>query len=309
MMTADETRFYTGHSLESDPSNLGRLLDPMPGDAQGILSAVGRLVLHRAFVEPAGIACPAESLDDFESRNMPEMLRRILARDPAPLVAGRPPEKRLIGVCRHYALLACSIFRHHGRPARLRVGFADYFEPGFYDDHWVTEYWDGRSWRLMDPELTANVCRHFQVSFDPCHVPRDRFLTAGAAWLGVRSGLIDSSRCGVSSLSLTGYWFVASSVVRDLAALNKREMLPWDYWGIVRDMQPGTSIAESTAARLDALAHLIAHPHPAWNSIRGIYEKEEAFKVPPLVLSFPKGAPVEVAVGGCGEEETGPVPS
>ena len=28
-----------------------------------------------------------------------------------------------------------------------------------------------------------------------------------------------------------GLWFIAGNVIRDVAALNNREMLPWDVWG------------------------------------------------------------------------------
>jgi len=297
-MTKDEGFFYGSQSVESDPRDLCRLFDPFPKDPTGILDAVGGLVLHKAFVEPTGIVCPPDSADDAESRQIPEMLERIISRDSRSLNKKRSPEGRLIGVCRHYAILACSAFRHHGLPARLRVGFADYFEPGFYDDHWVTEYWEGNEWRLMDPELTPSVRRHFGVTFDPCDLPRDRFLTAGTVWLGIRSGRIDSAKCGVSTLGLSGEWFVAASVVRDLAALNKREMLPWDYWGITRDMGPGTALTEATAGRIDYLAGLIAEPEPDWKTLRETYDREEAFKVPAVVLSYPKDVPIEVPVGG-----------
>ena len=295
-MTKDEDFYYASQSIESDPREMGWLLDLLPKDPAGILDAVGGLVLHKAFVEPAGIVCPPESTEDAETRLMPEMLSRILARDSRPLDKKRSPGKRLIGVCRHYAILACSLFRHHDVPSRLRVGFADYFEPGFYDDHWVTEYWDGDKWLLMDPELTPSVRRQFGVTFDPCDLTRERFITAGLAWLGIRSGRIDPAKCGVSTLGLSGEWFVAASVVRDLAALNKREMLPWDYWGIARDMEPGTVLTEETAARIDSLAKLIADPNPGWKTLRETYEREEAFKVPAVVLSFPKDDPIEVEV-------------
>src|SRR5262249_47800661 len=233
-MTPEEQRYYASHGAESDPSDLRLLLDSLPRDPADLLAAVGGLVLHEAFVVPLGVVCPPESADDRESRHIPMMLRRILERDAGPLGTTRPPEKRFVGVCRHYALLACSALRHHGVPARVRVGFANYFGPNFYDDHWITEYSDGSRWRLMDPELTPGVRRHFRVTFDPCDVPRDRFVAAGPAWLGARSGRIDPATCGVSTVGITGAWFIAGSVVRDLAALNKREMMPWDYWGIAR---------------------------------------------------------------------------
>jgi hypothetical protein len=297
-MTPEENLFYRSQSIESDPRELSEFLELFPKDPKGILDAVGGLVLHQAFVEPAGIVCPPDSADDAESRKIPEMLRRILSRDSRPLNQTRPPEKRLIGVCRHYAMLACSAFRHHGLPARLRVGHADYFEPGCWEDHWVTEFWNGSDWRLMDPELTLSVRKHFGISFDPCDVPRDRFLTAGAAWLGVRSGRIDPTKCGVSTLGITGDWFVAASVVRDLAALNKREMLPWDYWGIAKDMGPGVILMKSTLVPIDSLAGLIAGSNPGWKALREAYDREDEFKVPAVILSFPKGTPIDVTMEG-----------
>jgi hypothetical protein len=295
-MTSDESRYYATHSVETDPADLRECLDALPKEPARLLNAIGGLVLHTAFVVPLGLVCPPESGDDVHSRRVPAMLRRILAREPGSLATRRPPEKRFIGVCSHYALLACSALRHHGVPARVRVGFANYFVPGFHDDHWITEYWDGDGWRLMDPELTPGVCRHFGIVFDPCDVPRDKFVTAGSAWAGVRSGRLDPATCGVASIGIAGAWFVAGSVVRDLAALNKHEMLPWDYWGISRDMRPGVPLAEAATARIDALAALIADADPGWKALREIYDREDAFKVSRVVLSFPKGVPTEVEI-------------
>ena len=39
------------------------------------------------------------------------------------------------------------------------------------------------------------------------------------------------------------------SVVRDLAALNKREMLAWDYWGLAREFRPGATVSGAAAVR------------------------------------------------------------
>jgi hypothetical protein len=296
-MTPEEHGYYASHSPESDPGELREFLDALPKDPAGLLAIVGGLVLHAAFVAPLGVVCPPESADDRETRQISAMLRRILARNPGSLATARPPEKRLIGVCRHYALLACSALRHHGVPARVRVGFANYFGPGVYDDHWITEYWDGACWRLMDPELTPGVRGHFGVTFDPCDVPRDRFVIAGPAWRNVRCGRIDPATCGVSTAGLAGAWFVAGSVVRDLAALNKREMLPWDYWGIARDLRPGIALTEATVNRIDGLAALIAGADPDWKVVRDTYDREDAFRVPRVVMNFPKGLPTEVVVG------------
>jgi hypothetical protein len=112
----------------------------------------------------------------------------------------------------------------------------------------------------------------------------------------VRSGRIDPATCGVASIGITGAWFVAGSVVRDLAALNNHEMLPWDYWGIARELRPGVPVLAATATRLDAVATLTANQEPDWKSLRETYEHDDALRVPSVVLSFPGGAPIEVTV-------------
>jgi len=84
-------------------------------------------------------------------------------------------------------------------------------------------------------------------------------------------------------------------VVRDLAALNKREMLAWDVWGLPRGLAPGAPIPERTAARLDAVAALTAAPDADWPALRKLYDEED-LRVPPMVLSFTDRGPVEVAV-------------
>lgn len=297
-MTPHEARYYASHSVESDPRELGDLLDALPRDPERLADAIAGLILDTALVASLGVVCPPDSADDVEIRPIPEMLMRILARGAGSLATGRPPENGFIGACRHYALLTCSALRHHSVPARVRVGFANYFQPGFHDDHWVTEYWDGTSWRLMDSELTPEVRRQFSVTFDRCDVPRDRFVTAGLAWRGVRAGHIDRAKCGVWSVGIAGLWFVAGSVVRDVAALNKREMLPWDYWGLSRNMSPRSPISEAAAIRLDTLAALTADPERNWQALRESYDGDELLRVPSVVMSFPKGRPTEVAVGG-----------
>ena len=73
-------------------------------------------------------------------------------------------------------------------------------------------------------------------------------------------------------------------------------MLPWDYWGIARELSLGIPVSAATATRLDAVATLTANQEPDWKALREIYEPDDALRVPAVVLSFPGGAPIEVAV-------------
>ena len=197
-------------------------------------------------------------------------------------------------MCSHYALLACGIMRHHGVPSRLRVGFATYFGPELYPDHWLCEYWDGHVWRLADAELDVDTRKENGIAFEPWDVPRDRFLTAGQAWLGVDEGNLDPRMFGISGL--VGAWFIAGSVVRDLAALNRHEMLPWDYLGIARDLSPQEPLSDEVKARIDTIARLIAPDPIDWKAVTPIYEADASVQVADVVLSFPYGEPVDVSL-------------
>jgi hypothetical protein len=293
-MTESPLAYYASHSQMSDPGPLASWLEPAPRTPVGIADLVAGLVLHPVFVERRRVTLPPEAESDRESPSVREILRRILGRDGRPLTTRRPAARRFVGTCRDYALLACAIFRHQGTPARLRVGFADYFVPGFHEDHWLCEYRDGATWRLLDAELDDQARRDYRIDFDPVDVPRERFLTAGQAWLAVRHGRLDTQTFGVSFVGIAGAWFVAGSVLRDLAALNKEELLPWDYWGLGRALSPASGIADRDAARLDRLAALLAGGDPEWAVLRATYAEDDALRVPAVVLSFPRSAPIEV---------------
>ena len=70
----------------------------------------------------------------------------------------------------------------------------------------------------------------------------------------MRRGVLDPATCGLSSDGLHGAWFVAGNVVRDLAALNKHEMLAWEVWGIMHEWGGDRPIPEAVSACLDTVA-------------------------------------------------------
>src|SRR5262249_23063596 len=160
-----------------------------------------------------------------------------------------PPARRAVGVCRHFTLLLVAILRHKGYAARSRCGFGGYFEKGRYLDHWVGECWNAgeKRWVLVDAQLDDVQRRLVKIEVDPLDVPRDRFLVAGDAWSLCRAEVDDPDAFGI--MDMKGWWFIAGNVVRDIAALNRMEMLPWDVWG---DMpQPGSGLSAAQFERFD----------------------------------------------------------
>jgi hypothetical protein len=281
---------YAQHSRWTDPGAFGPHLDALASDPAALPEIVGGVMLH-PFFAPSGT-----DTSDAALRAAPEILAALLARDARPLDHTRKLGTRVVGNCRNHALLACAVLRQHGVPARLRAGFADYFTADFREDHWVCEYHDGDAWRLLDAELTGDTRRQFAIAFDPADVPRERFLTAGPAWRTARQGDHDPARFGVSPLGLGGLWFIAGSLLRDLAALVMEEMMVWDFWGPARHFGPGTEIPRDWLERLDGLAAALSDEPAGYGEAQAILAAHPWAALTPSVLSFPQGQPLEVAL-------------
>jgi hypothetical protein len=202
------------------------VLEAVPADPVGICRLVPGLVLHP--FEATDLGLDAGRFGEREIRPASAIIRAVLALDPAALDVPREPERRLVGTCRTFVVLSCALLRHRGIAARARCGFGTYFRPGLGLDHWITEYWHeaGERWVRVDTE-------HLEHSFVPC--PEDlqpgEFLTGGQAWTSYRHGRIDATTFGVAGTQNFGPAEISGNAIRDLAALNKVEMLPWDEWG------------------------------------------------------------------------------
>jgi len=225
------------------------LLAGVPSDPVAIGRIVNGLVIQQVDAEPLGVLAAR-----FEERNIRPaagIVAALLALNPAPLTTARGPAERAIGTCRDFAVLSTALMRHHGIPARARCGFATYFQKGKGVDHWITEYQgdDDDRWVRIDTEILGrSVLQH------PEDVSVGEFLTGGEAWALHRAAFIDSDRFGVwGTEHAWGPAEIRGNAVRDLAALNKVETLPWDEWGRMAD-----SYAGRTGADYDELMDLVA---------------------------------------------------
>jgi Transglutaminase-like superfamily len=222
---------YRNPVAMSDPGRHADLFDGLPKNAGALAKIVQGLLIHQHIAPSYGVTLGSDQQSQSHVRAIERILDDIVTRDGRPLSAMRATNQRQVGVCRHFTLLHVAMLRTRGIPARARCGFGAYFEIGKYLDHWVTEYWDeGKGlWVLFDAQIDDHQRELFKIEFDTADVPRDRFLVAGDAWSACRLGKADPSVFGI--LDMHGLWFIAGNLVRDIAALNNREMLPWDVWG------------------------------------------------------------------------------
>lgn len=287
--------YYATHSAMTDPGHHAASLRALPDDVGAITKVVQGLCIHDFVAEPMyGFKVPASRADEIHTRGAETMIDRILAVDPRPLAEARPPERRLVSRCHLFALLFVSALRCKGIPARVRGGFGAYFNPPHFEDHWIGEYWNekDRRWVLADPQLDEIWMAAFGHGFDPLDLSSKDFVTAPDAWRRCRKDGIDPALFGISPVGLAGLWFVAGSLVRDLAGLNKVEMLPWDVWGAQPQLDARPGIDD--LALFDEIADVTLDPEAHFDAIRSLY-RDERLRVPSQVFNAVTQRPEMVA--------------
>lgn len=265
-------------------------LDDLPADPGALRSIVQGLLIHRDWVTKYGLDGDDVRIQEQHLRTMPEVLGRAFEMDDSPVCRSRPPQDRVLTICRHDALLHVALLRETGTPARVRCGFAGYFEEGRWYDHWITERWDGERWVRDDPQIDGLQRAFIAPDFDTSDQPPGHFLSGSEAWIAARAGSIDPEACGI--FGMWGFPFIAGNVILDLACLNKVETLPWDGWGMIGD--PFTPLTDEEVAIYDELAALIVSDD--FDAIRARYESDDRLRVPRQIVSFRDEELVEVTL-------------
>jgi excinuclease ABC subunit A len=267
-------QYYAQHSTITDPRQYADLFDALPRDIPELMKTVqGLLVFPFAnWAKHYGLQVSEERCTELRLRAIPKMVERILALDPAPLSVTRPPEKRLYGLCRDFAVLLVSMLRHQGVPTRERVGFAAYFDSDWYWDHRITEYWDAsrQQWLLVDPRIDE-VQRHIlERKIDPLNITRESpFLTAGEVWQQCRAGQADPDLF-VDSPTDRGMPMIRYALLHDFDALNKVELVGMDAWHELID-KPEEAVTEEDKKLLDEIADLTVQVDTRFDDLRALY--------------------------------------
>jgi hypothetical protein len=268
------------------------LIRPLPDDVAQLTAIVQGVLLHWFVAQTMyGVSVAPEREAEAHLRFARQIVDGILRLDERDLQHARAPEKRLVGVCHHFAKLLVALLRGKKIPARMRYGFGDYFHAGFCEDHSLVEYWNAaeKRWGLVDPQFDAVWQQH--IKHQPLDVPRTHFLVPATAWQRCRAGEADAATFGTINGDLHGLWFIAGNLVKDLAALNKTEMLQWDVWdGMPR---PGDPMQDKKAlAFFDRLADLLREPDVNFEALRKFYaDADNNVAVPERVFNAMRQRP------------------
>lgn len=278
------------------------VVDDLPASLPTLVEVVQGMLLHMHWAERYGLRLTEERKEEANTRPVEQIVHHVLVMDDAPLTAARPLEKRVVSTCRDYAALLCALLRHHGIPAGARCGFGTYFLPDHFEDHWACHYWndDEDRWAMVDAQLDPFQRKELGIAFDPRDVPPDQLIVAGRAWDVCRSGQADPDDFGLGSDSMHGLWYVQSQLVRDLAAMNKMELLCWDCWGL-GNADPDEAPSADDLALLDCVAALTQAANESFAELHALYEHNQQLRVPPVIISYDGPEPRRADLSGAGE--------
>lgn len=289
-----DLNYFAQYGKMTDPGPYAHLYTDLSSDVPSLVKVVQGLIVHVFWGESYGLHLSEERKVEVQLRSMERRLSRMLELDPGPLTTPRSNEKKVVGNCRDFSLILASMLQSKGIPARPRCGFATYFDPSLYIDHWVCEYWNAaeQRWIFVDAQLDEVQQNILKTTFNTLDVPRDQFLVGGAAWKMCRSGQANPDHFGI--FDMHGMDFVKGDFLRDVAALNKMELLPWDCWGII--LTEYETLPPDDLSMLDRLANLTTKDVPEFDTVRKIYESDPRLRVGDSIQSYVNGNMEHIAL-------------
>ena len=163
----DELTYYAKYGKITDPGIFLWLFESLPTNISDLCRVIQGFLVHVFWAERYGEILSEERQAEPGIRHVEKLLGKLQQIAEKPIVEKRSLNHRLVGNCRTFSVLLASMLQSQGTPARARCGFGRYFKPGWYEGHWVCEYW--RSEQNRD---AVNDVRHVRVGEKPCRQTR-----------------------------------------------------------------------------------------------------------------------------------------
>jgi hypothetical protein len=126
----------------------------------------------------------------------------------------------------------------------------------------------------IDTAIDDQLATALRLDFNPRDIPPGTYLSGAEAWQRCRTGDADPMLFGVPGI--WGAGIIRGNVVRDLAALNKVELLPWDRWVSWDESSIGEGPNDTL---IDDVVQAVSSNN--WSHCRALYEGESVLQ--PLV--------------------------
>jgi hypothetical protein len=157
-------------------------------------------------------------------------------------------------------------------------------------DHAICQVWSDNDnrWLTVDVQMDNMIreserlppeVRQYLTTLTPQDTPPENFMTGGQAWLNCRSGEDDPMSFGIGE----DYWglrMIRQNLLRDLLALNKYELIPWDD---IPNSLLNRDHSEPTPEQftfLDHVAEVTVNADTEFEEIQRLYKENPSLHVP-----------------------------
>lgn len=275
MTEKSQLEFFATSGQFTDSGNHLKAIQQLPDDIEKLTEIVQGLSIHMFTAKDFYNAKLDETriVNEAHIRHFDKLLDKVLELDNIPFNTPRQPNNKIVGVCHHFSKILTGFLRAKKIPARMRYGFGNYFNEGYYEDHSVCEYWNKneKRWIIVDPQFDKVWIRNLEIKHNILDVPSDKFFKPAESWILCRQGKLDPQNFGIFQPEMRGLWFIAGNLVKDVASMQKLELLQWDACsGMPRPNNSMTN--KKTLNFFDELAELMTQPDNNSTAIKKFYE-------------------------------------
>ncbi|MFC1629732.1 transglutaminase domain-containing protein [Patescibacteria group bacterium] len=269
---------YSKFSLYTNPGCYKDFLKALPDKIEELGFLIRKQIIHRCTLKKGNPGSNADlkygdmdklpwwrlRCEDDVLPNVVSMIAELLRLDSRGFVLDRTVENKIVVTCRFVSALTASILKSKGIPARVRSGFAPYFEefPGSWD-HWISQYWNKKEKRWITIDVDGSLDNKALANFNPYDVPKEEFDWAGKTWLGIRRGELDPENF-INAGGAKGLMPASWAIFYDFHSLMNNEIIYFHGPNYAR-IEVFDKLPEKELKEIDELAELLLNPDESFN--------------------------------------------
>ena len=210
------------------------------------------------------------------------MMAELLRRN-SDFTRDRKIEDKIHVCCRETSILLISILKAKNIPARTRCGFTySVSEIEGAGDHWIVEYYDEtcKRWILVDPTMyyDQETLEYFEIDYSLIDMPRDKFIFAADAYLGLRNKKYKTEDIYCfSNPKRFGIKAAINELFYDFHSLMNNEILFCQSPKYLKDNN--YELTDEEYSELDELATLMLDPDKNFDLLNYIWKNNEKFRI------------------------------
>lgn len=281
-------------SIFTDLGLYKEIVQKLPDDVRELGLLVRKNIIHPSTLDEGNVGTN-EDLRFGDMTEMPwwrqkeddnlatavAMIAELYRRDGRGLVDDRKVSDKLVISCRYMATFFAALLKAKGIPARVRAGFAAYFEQAEFGDitgdHYINQYWNEKEERWVTIDVDGSLSIKHGFTFDPYDMSANIFHFPAKAWLDIRAGKVDPNYF-LNSKPERGQIVVVWALMHDFHCLMNNEIMYLHYTAF-ESYARFEKITEEELKKLDNLAQLMMNPDENFVELKKLWETDKEFRL------------------------------